>query len=208
MMVYHRSFCCWATLRCNLLRQLRIRIAPIQEYTKVDAPDHKPSIDEPTRVNPTRLHPHRGMMAMFKHLLLPTDGSQSSDAAIQAGVRFAKSINAKVTGFYAMPKFHMLTYQTEMLTDTKQEFAKDCKAHADRFLAVVAQAAKAAGVPCETELQTSDHPYEAIIATAKEKGCDLIVMASHGRSGVQAFLLGSETQKVLTHSGIPVLVFR
>jgi nucleotide-binding universal stress UspA family protein len=147
-------------------------------------------------------------MDMFKHLLLPTDGSQLSEAAIQAGIRIAKSINAKVTGFYAMPKFHMLTYQTEMLTDTKQEFAKDCKAHADRFLTAVVQAAEAAGVPCETALQTSDHPYEAIITTAKEKGCDLIVMASHGRSGVQAFLLGSETQKVLTHSGIPVLVFR
>ena len=155
-----------------------------------------------------RLRANRGMMDMFKHILIPTDGSQLSQAAIQAGAQFARAINAKVTAFYAMPEFHMLTYQTEMLTDTRQEFAKDCKAHADRFLAVVAQAAKAAGVPCETALQTSDHPYEAIIATAKEKGCDLIMMASHGRSGVQAFLLGSETQKVLTHSGIPVLVFR
>jgi nucleotide-binding universal stress UspA family protein len=145
---------------------------------------------------------------MSEHLLLPTDGSQLSEAAIHAGVRFAKSIGAKVTGLYAMPQFHMLTYQTEMLTDTKEQFAKDCKAHAERFLAVVTQAAKAAGVPCETELTTNDHPYEAIIATAKEKGCDLIMMASHGRSGVQAFLLGSETHKVLTHSAIPVLVFR
>ena len=136
------------------------------------------------------------MMDTFKHLLLPTDGSQLSEAAIQAGVQFAKSINAKVTGFYAMPKFHMFTYRTEMMTDTKEEFAKDCKAHADRFLAVIVQAAKAAGVPCETALQTSDHPYEAIIATAKERGCDLIMMASHGRRGVQAFLLGSETHKV------------
>jgi len=145
---------------------------------------------------------------MFRHLLLPTDGSQLSEAAIHAGVELAKSIDAKVTGFYAMPKFHMLTYQTEMLTDTKEQFAKDCKAHAERFLAVIVQAAKEAGVPCETALQASDHPYEAIIAAAKEKGCDLIVMASHGRSGVQAFLLGSETQKVLTHSSIPVLVSR
>jgi nucleotide-binding universal stress UspA family protein len=139
---------------------------------------------------------------MFKHLLLPTDGSQLSEAAIHAGVRFAKSIGAKVTGLYAMPQFHMLTYQTEMLTDTKEQFAEDCKAHAERFLAVVTQAAKAAGVSCETALTTNDHPYEAIIATAKEKGCDLIMMASHGRSGVQAFLLGSETHKVLTHSAI------
>jgi nucleotide-binding universal stress UspA family protein len=148
------------------------------------------------------------MTDMFKHLLLPTDGSELSEAAIHAGMQFAKSIGAKVTGFYAMPRFHMLTYQTEMLTDTREQFAKDCKAHAERFLAAVARAAKAADVPCETALQASDHPYEAIIAIAKEKGCDLIMMASHGRSGVQAFLLGSETQKVLTHGVIPVLVFR
>jgi len=162
-------------------------------------------VDEPIQ---HRLQPYRGVIEMFKHLLLPTDGSPLSEAAIQAGVQLAKSLNAKVTGLYAMPNFHMLTYQTEMLTDTRQQFAKDCKAHADRFLAVVVLAAKAADVPCEIVLQTTDHPYEAIIATAKEKGCDLIMMASHGRSGVQAFLLGSETQKVLTHSKIPVLVFR
>jgi nucleotide-binding universal stress UspA family protein len=147
-------------------------------------------------------------MNVFKHLLVPTDGSELSEAAIQAAVQFAKSIKARVTGFYAMPKFHMLAYGPEMVTDTRQEFAKDSKAHADRSLAIVVQAAKAADVPCEIALQTSDHPYEAIIATAKEKGCDLIMMASHGRRGVQAFLLGSETQKVLTHSKIPVLVFR
>jgi nucleotide-binding universal stress UspA family protein len=151
------------------------------------------------------------MMRMFKHLLIPTDGSELSEAAIQAGVQFAKSINAKVTGFYAMPKFHMLVYGPDGVTDKRQDFVdfeKDWKARADRFLAVIMQAAKAADVPCETSLQTSDQPYEAIIATAKEKGCDLIMMASNGRRGVQAFLLGSETQKVLTHSKIPVLVFR
>jgi len=145
---------------------------------------------------------------MFTHLLIPTDGSERSEAAIQAGVRFAKSINAKVTGLYAMPKFHVLAYEKEMVTDTREQFAKDCKAEADKFLAVIVRTAKAADVPCETALQTTDHPYEAIIATAKEKGCDLIMMASHGRGGVQALLLGSETQKVLTHSKIPVLVFR
>jgi nucleotide-binding universal stress UspA family protein len=174
----------------------------------LDAPVTNPFVNEPTSFNSAPAASNRGMMDMFKHLLIPTDGSELSEAAIQAGVQFAKSINAKVTGFYAMPKFHMLAYGTEMVTDTRQEFAKDCKAHADQFLAVIVRAAKAADVPCETALQTSDHPYEAIIATAKEKGCDLIMMASHGRRGVQAFLLGSETQKVLTHSKIPVLVFR
>ena len=92
---------------------------------------------------------------MFKHLLIPTDGSELSEAAIRAGVQFAKSTNARVTGFYAMPKFHMLAYQTEMVTDTRQQFARDCKAHADRFLAVIMRAAKAADVPCETVV--SDH---------------------------------------------------
>jgi nucleotide-binding universal stress UspA family protein len=147
-------------------------------------------------------------MDMFKHLLVPTDGSELSEAAIQAAVQFAQSINAKVTGFHAMPKFHLIAYGPEMVTDTREEFAKDVRAHADRFLAVIVRAAKAADVPCETVLKSTDYPYEAIIATAKEQGCDLIMMASHGRRGVQGFILGSETQKVLTHSKIPVLVFR
>jgi nucleotide-binding universal stress UspA family protein len=145
------------------------------------------------------------MMRMFKHLLIPTDGSELSETAIQAGVQFAKSINAKATGFYAMPMFNMLVHGP---AGRIEDFVKDSEAHAERFLVVIMQAAKAADVPCETVLQTSDQPYEAIIATAKEKGCDLILMASNGRRGMQAFLLGSETQKVLTHSKIPVLVFR
>src|SRR5215831_11919708 len=115
--------------------------------------------------------PNRGMMRMFKHLLIPTDGSELSEAAIQAGVQFAKSINAKVTGFYAMPMFNMLVHGP---AGRIEDFVKDSKAHAERFLAVIMQAAKAADVPCETALQTSDQPYQAIIATAKEKGCDLI----------------------------------
>jgi nucleotide-binding universal stress UspA family protein len=148
------------------------------------------------------------MIAMFKHLLIPTDGSERSEAAIQAGVQFAKSIKAKVTGFHAMPKFHLIAYGPEIISDTREQFDKDCRAQADRFLAAIVRAAKEAEVPCETVLQTTDYPYEAIIATAKDKGCDLIMMSSHGRRGVEALLLGSETQKVLSHSKIPVLVFR
>jgi nucleotide-binding universal stress UspA family protein len=132
---------------------------------------------------------------MFKHLLLPTDGSKLSDDAIRMGVQLAKTVNAKVTGFYVMPEFHIFTYKTEMLEDTKGEFAKDSQAHAAQYLSVIETAAKAAGVTC-------------VIGAAKQRGCDLIVMASHGRKGVQAVLLGSETQKVLTHSHIPVLVCR
>ena len=145
---------------------------------------------------------------MFKHLLLPTDGSQLSEAAVRKGIEFAKGIHARVTGLNVMPEFHVLTYRTEMLEDTKDQFANDCRAHAEQYLAVIAAAASEAGVACDTVAATSDHPYEAIIKTAGDKGCDLIMMASHGRRGVQGLLIGSETQKVLTHSRIPVLVYR
>jgi nucleotide-binding universal stress UspA family protein len=145
---------------------------------------------------------------MFKHLLLPTDGSELSNDAIEKGIQFAKSVQARVTGVYVMPEFHVLTYRTEMLEDTKDEFAADCRAHADQYLAIVQRAASQAGVDCDTVSVISDHPFEAIIKTADQKGCDLIVMASHGRRGVRGLLLGGETQKVLTHSKVPVLVYR
>ena len=145
---------------------------------------------------------------MFQHLLLPTDGSPLSAAGIGMGIRFARSINAKVTGFHVMPKFHVFTYRTEMLEDTKMQFAADSRIHSQKYLAVIEREASKAGVICDTDQATSDHPYLAIIQAAEEKKCDLIVMASHGRGGVQGLLLGSETHKVLTHSRIPVLVYR
>lgn len=145
---------------------------------------------------------------MFKHLLLPTDGSQASEAAIQKIIRFAKETHAKVTGVHVIPQYHVFTYQTEMLEDTKEQFAKDSKAQAAKFLATIDRAAKEAGVACDTAYVISDYPYEAIIKMAEDKGCDLIAMASHGRKGVRGLLMGSETQKVLTHSQMPVLVFR
>ena len=145
---------------------------------------------------------------MFTHILLPTDGSPLSEAAVRQGVRFAKGINAKVTGFYVIPEFHVFTYRTDMLEDTQEQFAKDCRTHARQYLGVIENAAKEAGVTCDTAFVTGDHPYEAIIKAADKKGCDLIMMASHGRRGGQGILIGSETQKVLTHSKIPVLVYR
>ena len=144
---------------------------------------------------------------MFKHILLPTDGSELSEAAVRKGVAFAKAIGARITGFYAMPEFHILTYNTEMLEDTRQEFARDCKAHAQKYLDMIKRAAAEGGVPCDTVLATSDHPYEEIIKAAQDQGCDLIMMASHGRRGVRGLLLGSETHKVLTHTKLPVLVY-
>ena len=145
---------------------------------------------------------------MFKHFLLPTDGSTASGAAIQHGIALARVLQARVTGLYVMPEFHVLTYRTEMLEDTEEQFRQDSQLHAAGFLAVIERAAQEAGVPCETVAVVGDHPYEAIIRTAGERGCDLIAMASHGRRGVKGFLLGSETQKVLVHTQMPVLVLR
>jgi nucleotide-binding universal stress UspA family protein len=145
---------------------------------------------------------------MFKHILLPTDGSELSEAAIQKGIQFAKSINAEVTGFHVILPFHVFTIQTEMLEDTKEQYERESKVQAEQFLGVIKKAAEKAGVSCDTDYVTSNHPYEMIINAAEKKGCDLIMMASHGRRGVQGLLIGSETQKVLTHTKIPVLVFR
>ena len=145
---------------------------------------------------------------MFKHLLLPTDGSEASQATLLEGVRLAKELNARITGISVVPEFHVLTFNTMMIEDTREVFIAESRSQALKYLAVLNQAANESGVPCETEVMLGDHPYEAILRACESKGCDLIVMASHGRRGVQALLIGSETQKVLTHSKVPVLVYR
>jgi nucleotide-binding universal stress UspA family protein len=143
---------------------------------------------------------------MFKHILIPTDGSELSEAAVQNGIQLARSLNAKVTGLHVVLPFHVFTTRTEMLEDTKGQYERESKIQAEQFLNVIKKTAEKAGVGCETAYVTSDHPYETIIKTAENRGCDLIVMASHGRRGVQGVLIGSETQKVLTHTKTPVLV--
>ena len=145
---------------------------------------------------------------MFKHLLLPTDGSDASQRTVLEGVRLAKEFNAKITGISVVPEFHLLTFNTTMIEDTREVFTAESRSQANKYLTVLNKAADEAGVPCEIEVVLSDHPYDAIIHAAKNKGCDLIIMASHGRRGMQSILIGSETQKVLTHSKIPVLVYR
>ena len=145
---------------------------------------------------------------MFKHILLPTDGSELSEAAIQKGVQFAKDINAEVTGFHVILPFHVFSLRMGILEDTKEQYERQSKVQAEQFLGVIKKAAEKAGVSCDTDYVTSSHPYEMIIKAAEKKGCDLIMMASHGRRGLQGLLIGSETHKVLTHTKIPVLVFR
>jgi nucleotide-binding universal stress UspA family protein len=145
---------------------------------------------------------------MFTHLLLPTDGSELSQGANMKGILLAKKFNAKVTGVSVTPEFHVLTFNTTMLEDTKERFLAEIRAQAKKNLVMLQKAAAEQGVPCDTVVEVSDHPYEAIIQTAESKGCDLILMASHGRKGAKGLLLGSQTMKVLTHSRIPVLVYR
>ena len=145
---------------------------------------------------------------MFKHILLPTDGSQFSERAVFHGIELARQTGARVTGIYAAPEFHLLSYRATDLAESRDEFARDIQAHAEKYLAFVRETAGEAKVPCETLIEQCDRPHEAICRAAKARQCDLIVMASHGRRGLAGLILGSETQRVLAHTEVPVLVWR
>ncbi len=147
---------------------------------------------------------------MFKHILIPTDGSELSRRTAVAGARLARALGARVTGLFAAPAATPLVYQDFLPVryGTPQHNAALIKRAALAHLAIIERAAREAGVPCETVSVTDDFPASAILAQARKRKCDLIFMASHGRRGLRGVLLGSETQKVLTGSPIPVLVYR
>lgn len=145
---------------------------------------------------------------MFKHILIPTDGSELSNLAVRKGVQFAKEINAKVTGLTVTVPYHYFAVDAVQLSDTPEQYAIDVKAMAVKNLSVLKDEAIKAGVSFDLIHRSNEHPYEEIVKTAQDFMCDVIFQASHGRRGMSALLLGSETQKVLTHSKIPVLVFR
>jgi nucleotide-binding universal stress UspA family protein len=145
---------------------------------------------------------------MYTHIMIPTDGSDLSRMAIRKGVAFAKSIGAKVTGITVSPPFHAFAFEPTMVTETPKLYEKNCAVRAESYLAAVREVAAPAGVPCDVIHVVDEHPYEAIISEANARGCDLIFMASHGRKGMSALVLGSETTKLLTHSKIPTLVCR
>ena len=146
---------------------------------------------------------------MYKHILIPTDGSPQSAQAITGAVALAKVIGAKVTGLFAAPPATPILYRDNLPAGfgTMEDHKRLIEDSAGRYLDVVAQAAKQAGVPCEVVTVTSDYPADAILETAAKRSCDLIVMATHGRRGIAGVLLGSETQRVVTHAKIPVLVY-
>jgi nucleotide-binding universal stress UspA family protein len=147
---------------------------------------------------------------MFKHILVPTDGSQLSQDTVRRAVSFAREAGARVTAFYAKPEYPVTYYGEGALIDptTPEKFAELADQQARDVLGFVEQLCREAGVDCTANAMTSDVPYEAIIEAAEKSGCDLIFMASHGRRGISSLLLGSETNKVLTHSKVPVLVYR
>ena len=144
---------------------------------------------------------------MFQHILVATDGSHLSESAVDNAIDFAREAGAKVTVVTATEPFHVLTMDSSQLSETREVYERHVKTEAARYLGSAERKAKAKGVPCHVVQIEAEHPYKAIIDTAKSSGCDLIAMASHGRRGISALVLGSVTNKVLTHSSIPVLVY-
>jgi nucleotide-binding universal stress UspA family protein len=147
---------------------------------------------------------------MFKHILIPTDGSDTADKAVKAGLRFAKFAGARVTVFTAVPEYE-IPGNSEIAAGgimPAQEYERRALREAQHILNRVARRAKAAGVSAATEAAISDRPWQAIVRAAEKNGCDLIFIASHGRKGLSALVHGSETSAVLKHSSIPTLVVR
>jgi nucleotide-binding universal stress UspA family protein len=148
---------------------------------------------------------------MYRHILIPTDGSDTAKKAVDAGTEYAREAGARVLLFTAVPEYQ-LPGEAEMLArhrvKSMSEFEREASEAARAILDKAAAVAKDANIDFETDYAMSDRPYEAIIKAAKRHGCDAIFMASHGRKGLPALWHGSQTQEVLTHSDIPTLVYR
>jgi nucleotide-binding universal stress UspA family protein len=144
---------------------------------------------------------------MFTHILIATDGSELAGKAVAAGLRLAKQLNAKATAVTASEPWTTMMMGEPAVAFPIAEYEKAAAENAARILAGVGESARKLGIACET-LHVTNFPAEAILETAKAKGCDLIVMASHGRRGLARALLGSQATNVLTHSSVPVLICR
>jgi len=144
---------------------------------------------------------------MFKHILLPTDGSELSMKAVEHGLALAKALGAKVTAMTVQPPLNDFVVEGITITVSEEDRAQMTREFNHRLDSARAEAEKQ-GIALATIQAEDREPWRAIINVAKEKGADLIIMASHGRRGVSAFVLGSETHKLLTHSAVPVLVYR
>jgi|SRR5688572_26543944 nucleotide-binding universal stress UspA family protein len=148
---------------------------------------------------------------MYGHIMVSTDGSKLSAKAVRTAVRLAKALQARITGVYVIAPYTVPAYGEIVAYAppiTAQRYKELTGKEARKALAAVEIEAETAGVPCSTLSMTNEHPWRGIIRAAQARKCDVIVMSSHGRRGLAGLLLGSETNKVLTHSRIPVLVCR
>lgn len=148
---------------------------------------------------------------MYKHIMLPYDGSELSDKALGEGIGLAKSENAKITLIYVVSPHHLMIGGGRAVPGLKrleQEYAENIRAEARSMLDAARQQVAGAGLACDVVLEDGASAYQCIIDAVQRLHCDLIVMASHGRRGLEGLVVGSQTIKVLTHSTIPVLVVR
>jgi len=147
---------------------------------------------------------------MYKNLLVATDGSKLSDKAVAHAIDLAHAVKCDLTAFYSAPDYPTPTYADGVVYQpvSRKEYTRAAQEQAKKILDKVCDKAKKADVACKSTYAIATSPWQAILAAAKKHKCDGIVMASHGRRGVSALLLGSETQKVLTHSKLPVIVVR
>lgn len=147
---------------------------------------------------------------MFKNILIPTDGSKTGGKAVKAGMKLARELGASVTGYFALESIQPQIYGEGFIMDARvySDLERRAKQLGETYISAMAKAAAAEGVAFKGVLGRASTPYEGIIAQAKKSKCDAIFMSSHGRRGLAGLLLGSVTQQVLTHSKIPVLVYR
>ena len=150
-------------------------------------------------------------LPLFRHILIPTDGSALAAKGIKAGIKLARALGARVSGVYVMQPYLAPAYSEPAMYMTGAALAdweKAGKAQAKKALAAIARAAKAAGVRCATRVEEEMQPWRGILQAARRGKCDAIAMASHGRGGLGGAILGSQTSRVLAHSKLPVLVIR
>lgn len=147
-------------------------------------------------------------IAIFTHILIPTDGSALAYKAIQSGIAFAKQIGAKVTGYHALPKPYGGEIKDDLDREIRARYDQRLHEQAAINLEVIGDEAKRQQVQCDLLVNLPPSAYEGIVKAAKDRKCDLIFMASHGRTGIPVEILGSVAQKVVAMATIPVLIYR
>lgn len=145
---------------------------------------------------------------MFRNILIATDGSDLAQIALEKGLELGKSLGAKVTVVTVTPSWALLVPGDTAMSFPVEEYVRATEENAAAVLSSAQAFAKQVGVECATRHEANQLPAEGILSAANEIACDLIVMASHGRRGLQRLFLGSQAQKVLTHTSVPVLVCR